>query len=106
DKQAHTDEALALLPTKYELSAPYPNPFNPSVVVPFALPENTKLRLVIFDILGREVVELADRNIQAGYHRVVWDGKNSAGIPVASGVYIVRLESDKFTAVKKAVMIK
>jgi len=106
DKQAHTDEALALLPTEYELSAPYPNPFNPSVVVPFALPENTKLRLVIFDILGREVVELADRNIQAGYHRVVWDGKNSAGIPVASGVYLVRLESDKFTAVKKAVMIK
>ena len=64
----------------------YPNPFNPVTVIPFELPENSRVRLEVYDIMGRRVAVLTDQAYEAGRHQVNWDGTRAA-----SGVYIIRM---------------
>ncbi|MCH7638617.1 MAG: T9SS type A sorting domain-containing protein [Bacteroidetes bacterium] len=75
-------------PQNYVLHQAYPNPFNPQAVVPFDVPELATVRLAVYDILGREVAVLVDGQVAAGRHEVVLDGSN-----LASGVYLIRMES-------------
>jgi len=79
------------LPLAYALSQNFPNPFNPQTTIRFALPAATEIRIMVYDLLGREVARLVDGLMQPGYHRVVWEGKGSSGSPVPSGIYIARL---------------
>jgi len=79
-----------MLPTNIVLAQNYPNPFNPSTQIHFGLPEAGYISLVIYDILGHKVAELVNGMCQAGFHSVTWDGKNSAGISVATGMYLTR----------------
>jgi len=72
-------------PTEYSLSESFPNPFNPTTQIRFDLSEDSKVSLVIYDILSRQVAELANANYEAGYHSVTWDAS-----PFASGVYLAR----------------
>ncbi len=69
----------------------YPNPFNPSTTVTFALPEAGWIQLAIFDVRGRLVRTLADESFGVGAHRVAWDGRDDHGNPLASGVYFGKL---------------
>ena len=89
-----TDVALpsggGMLPTEIVLAQNYPNPFNPSTQIHFGLPEAGYVSLAIYDILGRKVAELVNGLCQAGFHSVTWDGTNSAGTPVATGMYLTR----------------
>jgi len=73
------------LPTRFELERNYPNPFNPVTMFEFALPELSNVTLVIYDILGRQVAELAAGEYEAGYHSVTWNASS-----FASGVYLAR----------------
>ncbi len=66
--------------------ASYPNPFNPSTTLSYDLPKDARVRLVIYDVLGREVARLVDKRLEAGYHSVIWNGR---GVP--TGLYIARL---------------
>ncbi len=70
----------------------HPNPFNPSTSIEFSLPAPGAARLAVYDITGRTVRELLSASLSAGKHSVVWDGKDGAGRPSASGVYFSRLE--------------
>jgi DNA-binding beta-propeller fold protein YncE len=70
-----------------------PNPFRPSTRIDFTLPEAGWTRVTVIDVTGRLVVTLADRRLDAGPHRVVWDGRASDGRPVPAGVYFARVES-------------
>ncbi len=79
------------IPTEYSLSGNYPNPFNPTTIIKYALPVESKVELKIYDLLGREVRMLINGNNNLGYKEVVWDGKNDAGIQVSSGIYLYRL---------------
>jgi hypothetical protein len=79
------------LPARARLAAPYPNPFNPRVTVPFTLARAAAVHLAVFDAAGRLVAPLLDGERPAGAGRVVWDGCDVAGRPVASGPYFVRL---------------
>lgn len=79
------------VPKEFALRQNYPNPFNPSTTLRFALPLEGKVRLVVVDLLGREIVRLVDGTLPAGFHRVVWDGKTRRGKAAPSGVYIVRM---------------
>ena len=72
-----------------------PNPFNPRTVLRFSAAEAATVRLAIYDVHGRHVRTLVDGPMQAGQHEVVWDGTDSRGASVASGVYIYRLERDR-----------
>jgi predicted CXXCH cytochrome family protein len=94
------------IPTVYALEQNYPNPFNPETTIKYQLPTTGRVRITIYNALGHEVRQLIDRVQPAAYHVVVWDGRDNAGNPMPSGVYFYRLESGKFTAMKKMVMMK
>ena len=76
------------------LAAPYPNPFNPSTTLRFeTTAEQSFLRLAIVDTAGRQLRVLAQGRFESGTHSVVWDGRDDAGSPLPSGVYLARLTS-------------
>ena len=99
-------------PVSYALQQNYPNPFNPTTVVRYQLPAASNVRLVVYDILGREVKTLVDENQPAGYYGKVWDATNQAGSKVSSGMYIYRLEATptegrgSYSALKKMILLK
>jgi hypothetical protein len=87
------NEKARSAPKKLELFPNYPNPFGGRTTLEYALPERADVRIVIFDILGRRVRVLHDENRRAGFHQLQWNGRNNIGQPVASGLYLVRLEA-------------
>jgi hypothetical protein len=71
----------------------YPNPANPNATIRYGLVEPSKVKLEIYNVLGQHVRTLLDGEKPAGQYHVLWDGKNNEGVPLASGTYIVRLET-------------
>ena len=94
------------VPARYALGQNYPNPFNPTTTIRFELPEDTHTRIAIYDLLGREIVQLANRPIRAGYHQVVWQGRDTFGNAVPSGMYFYRMEANGFSSTRKMVFLK
>jgi len=94
------------IPEKFGLSQNYPNPFNPTTVISYQLPVNSDVQLQIYNIRGQLVKTLIDREIEAGYHQIHWNGQNEIGRPVASGVYFYILSTPTFTEVKKMVLLR
>ncbi|HCR18357.1 MAG TPA: hypothetical protein DIU35_12825, partial [Candidatus Latescibacteria bacterium] len=97
---------LRSLPNTFSLGSNFPNPFNPDTVLPFSLPEAAIVRLAVFNILGQEVRVLAQGRIEAGYHKLVWDGKDDSGRQMASGIYLTRMVAGEFVGINKMLMIK
>jgi hypothetical protein len=93
-------------PSKIEIGQNYPNPFNSSTQFSFKLPAATKVKLDIFDMLGRKVATLADGLFTAGEHRISWAGQSDYGRRLSSGVYFCRLKTDSFTGARKVMMLK
>jgi subtilisin family serine protease len=87
------------LPTAVTLSQNYPNPFNPESAIRYAIPFNGEVSVVIYDIQGRLVARLISGKQTAGEYTVRWDGRDSAGKRVASGVYLYRLEATSSSGV-------
>jgi hypothetical protein len=83
-----------ILPEGFRLGQNYPNPFNSATTIEFDLPYRTQVQLVVYNILGREVMKLVDRELPAGSHRVEWNGADSRANLLASGVYFYRLTAD------------
>ncbi|MEE9162177.1 MAG: FlgD immunoglobulin-like domain containing protein [Candidatus Neomarinimicrobiota bacterium] len=106
DPAAQATIPAAGVPEAFALHANYPNPFNPSTTIGFDLPMAAEVSLTVYDILGREVARLANRRIEAGYHRVSWNGKMSNGRDVPTGIYITRLETPTHTQQIKMVLLK
>ncbi|MCB2199272.1 T9SS type A sorting domain-containing protein [bacterium] len=98
-------ERLAL-PDRFELGTLYPNPFNPQITIQYALPEQTNLRIEIYNVLGQRVRELVNSPMKAGFHRLQWDGRNDHRTQVASGIYFVKMSAQKYVKTKKIVMLK
>lgn len=94
------------LPTEFALLQNYPNPFNPSTTIRFTIPHRGHIRLVIYDLLGKEVKTLLNEELEAGEHSVTWDGKNEFGNIAASGVYFYRLASGTFISTRKIVFLR
>ena len=80
-------------PQSFTLSQNYPNPFNSSTAIRFALPEAQEVELSIYNLAGQQVTRLVDGMREAGTYTVRWDGRDSAGRELASGVYLYRLEA-------------
>ena len=78
------------LPTGFSLSSAWPNPFNSSASTMISLPETGQLKVVVHDLLGRQVAVLANGDFLAGQHRLVWNGRSSSGADAASGTYFIR----------------
>lgn len=102
---ADSDDSGAL-PRGYRLAQNYPNPFNPSTIIEFSLPKSAQVRLTVLNILGQQVRTLADEFLTAGPHQVSWDGSDSYGSRVASGLYYYRLETDGYSQTKEMILVK
>ncbi|RME95454.1 MAG: T9SS C-terminal target domain-containing protein, partial [Bacteroidetes bacterium] len=74
-----------------------PNPFNPETEIRFAVPRSSHVTLTIYNLLGQEVRRLVDATYPAGFHTVRWDAKDEGGRPVASGIYLYRMQGEGLT---------
>jgi hypothetical protein len=83
-------------PTGYMLSQNYPNPFNPTTRITFSSQTESRIRVTVYDLLGREVSVLADENYAPGVYSVEWDGRNASGSAVPSGAYYLRMTAMPF----------
>jgi len=93
-------------PARYELSQNYPNPFNPTTTISYSLPEQSTVRLKIFDIRGQEVATLQDDVKSPGNYEVQWDGINAVGLPVSTGVYFAHLQAGEYSQTIKMLYLK
>jgi hypothetical protein len=84
----------------------YPNPFNPSTTISFVLPERERVVLSVYNIEGRLVTPLLDATLDEGIVEVLWDGKDSRGNPMSSGVYFCRLIAGNETLTEKMVLLR
>ena len=89
------------IPSAYTLYQNYPNPFNPTTNIKFALPQSGRVKLTIYDALGREVETLINNELAAGTHIIAWNAKN-----MASGIYLYRIEANNFVQVNKMLLVK
>jgi hypothetical protein len=95
-----------IIPETYYLSQNYPNPFNPQTKIKFDIPAHTKwqtsnVKLIIYDLLGREVVTLVNEELKPGMYEADWDGTN-----FSSGVYFYKIITEGFVETKKMVLMK
>ncbi len=100
------DPLSGLLPGEFALEQNYPNPFNPTTNFGFRIADFGFVELKIYDLTGRLVRNLINENKAPGRYTVQWDGKDGGGRPVASGVYLYRLEAGSFRAVRKMILLK
>ena len=89
------------IPEGFSLYQNYPNPFNPKTNIRFDLRKSSHIKLIVYDILGREIATLVDEKLSVGSYEVDWDGSN-----FSSGVYFYKLVTDGFVDVRKMVLLK
>jgi hypothetical protein len=94
------------IPDDYYLAQNYPNPFNPSTNIIYALPKESHVQLIVYDIFGRQVRTLVNEKQSTGYKNISWNGKNDKGMTVSSGTYIYTITAGDFVQVKKMHLIK
>ena len=110
-----TDPQLLGLPKEFTLGQNFPNPFNPTTTIPFNVPVVpnardatglTSVSVEIFNILGQLVQTLVDDEMQPGYYKANWDGLNSAGYSVGTGIYLYRVRVGGHLQVRKMTLLK
>ena len=104
-------EQAAALPTEFSLLQNFPNPFQESTVIRYALPEASTVSLKVFNVLGQEVATLASGTMSPGYHSMEWNARDRAGRPVRAGMYFYRmdatgLKTGTFHQLRRMVLIK
>jgi hypothetical protein len=101
------DDDVRVNPYEYVLHENFPNPFNPETQIRFSLGGQENVKLVIYDIMGRQVRTLANGDsFNSGFHVLNWDGRDNIGEKVASGMYIYRIKAGDFIADKKMLLVK
>jgi len=93
-------------PVRFSLDQNYPNPFNPATRISYAVHRKSMVRLTVYDLLGKEVARLVEQEQPGGSHQVEWNGRNTVGMQVASGVYFYRLESAGMAQTRKMMFMK
>lgn len=93
-------------PDRFALSQNAPNPFNPSTNITYELPEASRVRLAIYNLLGQEVRTLINGSVEAGYYTATCDGRDAAGRQVASGIYLYRIQADNFVQARRMMLLK
>lgn len=101
DTSVSTEDEFYTTPSTVSLSQNYPNPFNPSTIISYQLPNNTEVRLDVYDVMGRRVATLVNSLQPAGEQNVTFDATN-----LASGIYIYRLQAGNQVMMKKMLLVK
>jgi len=94
------------VPEVFALGQNYPNPFNPQTTISYQVPQESAVKITIYDLTGRVVRELVNQRQTAGSHTAVWDGTNKAGAKVASGVYLYQMKAGEFVQTRKLTLMK
>ena len=94
------------LPNELQLQQNAPNPFNSQTVISYLLPKSGPVRLEVFSVIGQRVAVLRQGPQQAGYHRLHWNARDSAGHPLASGIYLYRLVTDEGILTRKLTLLR
>ena len=94
------------LPEEFALNQNYPNPFNPSTIIPYDLSKDSKVKIEIFDLMGRNIKVLFEGNQSAGNHKQVWMGTDNFGNPVGAGVYLCKMFTPQKVFMQKMILIK
>lgn len=95
-----------VLPETFAVGQNYPNPFNPTTTIDYQLPEAAEVRLAIYNLLGQQVRTLVAARRPAGRYKAQWDGRNTTGEAVGSGVYLYRFSAGGFVQVRKMLLVK
>ncbi len=94
------------IPVSFALAQNFPNPFNPETTIRYQVAELGDVKIEIFNVLGQRVKTLIDKVTSPGAHSVIWSGRNDLGRPVASGVYIYKMQAADFVKVQKMLFLK
>jgi hypothetical protein len=95
-----------ILPEKFTLFQNYPNPFNPVTTIRFTVPEQSPVKIRVFNLLGQKIITLVDKVYEPGYHTVVWNGIDSRNRLVASGIFFYEFRAGNTVDIKKMVLLK
>ncbi len=106
DKPTSVNEFNNNIPVSYSLEQNYPNPFNPSTIIKFSVAEESNVKLVIFDALGKEVATLVNSELKPGSYSLIWNATDNNGKKLSSGVYFYRIEAGKFSKTLKMMLLK
>ncbi|UCE07583.1 MAG: T9SS type A sorting domain-containing protein, partial [bacterium] len=99
--QTTTVDEYGGMPTEFQLFQNYPNPFNPTTTISFSLPQRSYVRLVLENVLGKEVMTIAEDNFEAGVHNVQLNASS-----LASGLYLYKMEAGQFSKIMKMIVSK
>lgn len=94
------------IPVKFNLSQNYPNPFNPTTSISFSIPNDSQVKLSVYNVKGQLVKQLKNEKMLKGHHTIQWNGINDQGKTVGSGIYFIRLNTETHQSVKKALLLK
>lgn len=92
--------------TRADLYPAFPNPFNANTTIKFDIAKSAYTQLIIYDMLGRKVKTLVDQKLEPGRHSVVWDSTNNDGLVVASGIYVLRMQTDSDVKINKLILLR
>ena len=93
-------------PTHFELFQNFPNPFNPETTIEYHVAKAGHIKVAVYNLLGQQIKTLIDENQQPGIIKLMWQGKNSKGEKVPSGMYFYRMEADGFSQVRKMLLLE
>ena len=94
------------IPTTYSLSQNYPNPFNPTTNFSYSVPNKTDVRIVVYDLFGREIKTLVNENKEAGIYNITWNGRDNNNRQVSTGVYFYKMQASDFQKTMKMLLMK
>ncbi len=105
-KDTYVEEKLSTTPQFFALKPSYPNPFNAATQIRFDVPKTARVQIDIFDATGRHVRQLVNEDHPAGSYEINWDGRDSSGMSVPSGLYFYRMQTENFEQVRKATLLR
>jgi hypothetical protein len=100
------DDEVSDVPDAFETSQNYPNPFNPATTIEYSVAVRSHVSIEVFNVLGQKIRVLVDETKPVGDYRVTWDGDDSDGRPVATGLYFYRFKAGDHIETRKMILLK
>lgn len=104
-KQTGIKDEKKTMPAGYYLYQNYPNPFNPATTITYSIPEAAEIQVSIYNMKGNKIKTYVTDHKNAGQYSIIWNGKNDSGYDVSTGVYLITLHANEYTATKKVMLL-
>ena len=103
DTDVETEEPSQIV-TQFNLTQNYPNPFNPDTRIQYELPRTSHVIMGIYNLMGQEVVRLIEEEKETGVHSIHWDGRDSQGHYLPSGIYVYQIRAGENIESRKLIL--